>query len=91
MAELRPGHPRLSFLKRRQDVDARDKPAHDDTFRPRPTTVPQCFNSSGTFSPLAASLVITCLCSQIFMLAESLSPFTFDDQIAPWSDIIRAT
>ena len=28
--------------------------------------------SDGSLPPLAASLVITCLCSQMFMLAESL-------------------
>jgi len=28
--------------------------------------------SAGNFPPFAASLVITCLCSQIFMVAESL-------------------
>src|SRR5689334_11231120 len=32
----------------------------------------QCLISGGSLPPLAASLVITCLCSQMFMLAESL-------------------
>ena len=33
----------------------------------------QCLRLSGTLPPLCASLVITCLCSQIFMAAESLA------------------
>src|SRR5262245_12715393 len=32
----------------------------------------QCLISGGSLPPLAASLAMTCLCSQIFMLAESL-------------------
>ena len=32
----------------------------------------QCLISGGSLPPLAASLVMTCLCSQMFMLAESL-------------------
>ena len=32
----------------------------------------QSFRSAGSFPPCAASLVITCLCSQTFMVAESL-------------------
>ena len=33
------------------------------------------FSSSGTLPPLAASLAMTCLCSQMFILAEScMSP-----------------
>src|SRR6201988_3125982 len=31
----------------------------------------QCLISGGSLPPLAASLAITCLCSQMFMLAES--------------------
>jgi hypothetical protein len=30
MAGLRPGHPRLSRLKSSKNVDARDKPGHDE-------------------------------------------------------------
>jgi len=30
------------------------------------------FTSAGSLPPLAASFAITCLCSQMFMLAESL-------------------
>ena len=32
----------------------------------------QCLISGGSLPPFAASFAITCLCSQIFMLAESL-------------------
>ena len=32
----------------------------------------QCLISGGSLPPLAASLLITCLCSQMFMLALSL-------------------
>jgi hypothetical protein len=32
----------------------------------------QCLISGGSLPPFAANLVITCLCSQMFMLAESL-------------------
>ena len=32
----------------------------------------QCFSSSGTFPPFSASLVITSLCNQMFIDAESL-------------------
>jgi hypothetical protein len=31
----------------------------------------QCFSSSGTLPPFSASLAITCLCSQTFIVAES--------------------
>ena len=30
------------------------------------------FSDSGTFPPFSASLIITCLCSQMFIAAESL-------------------
>jgi hypothetical protein len=33
----------------------------------------QFFRSSGTLPPFSASLIITCLCSQIFIAAESLA------------------
>src|ERR1700730_10659127 len=35
-------------------------------------TIAHHLTSDGSLPPLAASLVITCLCSQMFMLAESL-------------------
>jgi hypothetical protein len=58
----------------RRHMDARVKPAHDTTrvVNPkRPESDLQCFKSSGTLPPLSASFCITCLCSQMFIEAES--------------------
>ena len=40
--------------------------------RPAGPQAAACLRSSGTLPPFSASLVMTCLCSQMFMEAESL-------------------
>jgi hypothetical protein len=57
-------------------VQRNKKPAKGGLFsnRMKPRNA-QVFMSAGSLPPFAASLVITCLCSQIFILAESfMSP-----------------
>ncbi len=48
------------------------RPASLRAFRYRGNACRYDLRSSGTLPPLAASLAITCLCSQMFMVAESL-------------------
>ena len=68
---LRCNEPPLMAARHQRDR-VKKRPALPRAFAWLNLTKRQCLISGGSLPPLAASLVITCLCSQMFMLAESL-------------------
>jgi hypothetical protein len=64
--------PAISLNDRFRTPLKQGRPAFPRAFACWTGTKRQCLISGGSLPPLAANLVITCLCSQMFMLAESL-------------------